>query len=57
VDECKPLSQGKGGGVTMDSTQPASAKAYKIPSGGLFKYCAAPHYMFEIIAWYGGGAV
>ena len=57
MDECKPLSQGKGGGVTMDSTQPASAKAYKIPSGGLFKYCAAPHYMFEIIAWYGGGAV
>ena len=28
-------------------------KAYKVPTGGLFEYVAAPHYLFEIIGWYG----
>eukprot|EP01052_Picozoa_sp_SAG31_P039950 SAG31_NODE_5664_length_2395_cov_1.436847_1_plen_262_part_00 len=26
---------------------------YKVPSGGLFELVAAPHYLFELIGWYG----
>ncbi|KAK2457163.1 3-oxo-5-alpha-steroid 4-dehydrogenase family protein [Trifolium repens] len=28
-------------------------KGYKIPKGGLFDYVICPHYLFEIIAFYG----
>lgn len=28
-------------------------KKYVAPSGGLFRYVAAPHYFFELIAWLG----
>lgn len=28
-------------------------KSYKVPVGGLFEYVAAPHYLFEIIDWFG----
>ncbi len=28
-------------------------KEYKAPKGGLFEYCAAPHYLFELVAWLG----
>jgi very-long-chain enoyl-CoA reductase len=28
-------------------------KEYKIPKGGLFDYVICPHYLFEIIAFYG----
>ncbi|KAK7268625.1 hypothetical protein RIF29_21327 [Crotalaria pallida] len=28
-------------------------KEYKIPKGGLFKFVIGPHYLFELIAWYG----
>jgi len=28
-------------------------KEYKVPTGGLFEYVAAPHYLFEIISWVG----
>ena len=30
-----------------------TAKRYIAPKGGLFKYCAAPHYFFELIGWAG----
>lgn len=30
-----------------------SGKAYVAPRGGLFDYVAAPHYLFELIAWFG----
>jgi very-long-chain enoyl-CoA reductase len=28
-------------------------KGYKVPKGGFFEYVAAPHYLFELIAWLG----
>jgi protein-S-isoprenylcysteine O-methyltransferase Ste14 len=28
-------------------------KGYKVPRGGLFEYVAAPHYMFELLGWFG----
>ena len=28
-------------------------KVYKIPTGGLFPYISTPHYLFELIAWFG----
>eukprot|EP00980_Cylindrotheca_fusiformis_P019318 scaffold6638_cov127-Cylindrotheca_fusiformis.AAC.2 len=28
-------------------------KTYKIPRGGLFEYVTAPHYLFELIGWFG----
>lgn len=31
----------------------SSSKAYLVPSGGLFEYVAAPHYLSEIIEWLG----
>lgn len=30
-----------------------AAKKYVAPKGGLFIYCAAPHYFFELIGWAG----
>lgn len=27
-------------------------KTYKLPQGGLFTYVNAPHYFFELIAWF-----
>ena len=27
--------------------------AYVVPAGGWFDYVAAPHYFFEIVAWFG----
>lgn len=30
---------------------------YVPPSGGLFEFVAAPHYLFELIAWWGIGLV
>ena len=41
---------------SKQSTQAASsiaAKKYVAPKGGLFRYCAAPHYFFELIGWAG----
>lgn len=32
---------------------PATPKAYHVPRGGLFELVAAPHYLFELIAWLG----
>ena len=31
----------------------SSSKVYFVPSGGLFEFVAAPHYLFEIIEWVG----
>lgn len=31
----------------------SSNKKYVAPNGGLFEYVAAPHYLFELIAWLG----
>lgn len=31
----------------------SSSKAYIVPQGGLFGLVAAPHYLFEIVAWLG----
>jgi hypothetical protein len=31
----------------------ASIKTYRAPKGGLFEYVAAPHYLFELMAWLG----
>lgn len=28
-------------------------KRYVVPSGGMFNYVAAPHYLFELIGWFG----
>lgn len=28
-------------------------KGYKVPQGGAFEYVAAPHYMFELLGWFG----
>ena len=28
-------------------------KGYKVPAGGLFELLAAPHYLFELIGWFG----
>lgn len=28
-------------------------KGYKVPAGGLFGFVAAPHYLFELVAWLG----
>lgn len=28
-------------------------KKYIAPRGGLFQFVAAPHYLFELLAWYG----
>lgn len=28
-------------------------KTYKVPQGGLFQYVTAPHYLFEVIGWFG----
>ncbi|KAL7493203.1 hypothetical protein ACHAWT_004499 [Skeletonema menzelii] len=30
-----------------------AAKRYIAPNGGMFNYCAAPHYLFELIGWAG----
>lgn len=30
-----------------------NASPYKIPEGGLFNFVTMPHYLFEIIAWFG----
>ena len=30
-----------------------NTKGYVVPTGGLFDYAAAPHYAFEILAWFG----
>jgi very-long-chain enoyl-CoA reductase len=35
------------------SQSPSRRAAYKIPSGGLFRFVTMPHYFFEIIAWFG----
>ena len=34
---------------------PHSPRAYAVPRGGLFELVAAPHYLFEIVAWFGVG--
>jgi hypothetical protein len=48
------LRRAPGAAKDDSSTQRSPAKAaYSIPSGGLFKYCAAPHYLFEVIVWLG----
>ena len=31
----------------------ASKAKYVLPTGGLFEYVAAPHYLFELLAWLG----
>jgi very-long-chain enoyl-CoA reductase len=41
----------RSGGLLEDS--PTSDKRYYVPTGGLFEYVATPHYLFEIIAWFG----
>ena len=35
----------------------SSTKRYVPPRGGLFSFVAAPHYLFEILAWLGIGLV
>mmetsp|Transcript_22669 Transcript_22669/g.38758 ORF Transcript_22669/g.38758 Transcript_22669/m.38758 type:complete len:296 (-) Transcript_22669:64-951(-) len=35
------------------ATNGITAKTYVAPRGGLFNYCAAPHYFFELIGWAG----
>ena len=37
----------------LRSTSSEGAKEYKPPTGGLFEYVSTPHYMFELIAWFG----
>jgi len=40
----------------LRSDLPAEDKrksSYKIPRGGLFPYVTMPHYLFELIAWFG----
>ena len=32
-------------------------RVYKVPRGGLFEYVAAPHYLFELVAWAGTALV
>jgi len=32
-------------------------KGYKVPQGGMFEYVATPHYLFELIGWFGLGLV
>jgi len=39
--------------LLLASLRKPGDKAYKVPSGGLFEYVAAPHYLFEIISWIG----
>lgn len=38
-----------------DSVAKPGEKQYFVPRGGLFKYVAAPHYLFELIGWLGMG--
>lgn len=38
---------------STSATESASSKRYVAPRGGLFSFVAAPHYLFEIIAWLG----
>ena len=35
------------------ATTSVTTTGYSPPSGGLFEYVAAPHYLFEIVAWWG----
>ncbi len=44
------LLRSKGNGNTQVKEY---KKEYKAPKGGLFEYVAAPHYLFELIAWLG----
>lgn len=46
--------------ATLRSDSPSSrddaklgTKKYKAPTGGLFRFVAAPHYLFELVAWVG----
>jgi very-long-chain enoyl-CoA reductase len=38
---------------TTSTSTNAASKKYVAPRGGLFKYVAAPHYLFELITWFG----
>jgi very-long-chain enoyl-CoA reductase len=48
------LRSGGGGGAGAGAGGGAGKKrAYAVPQGGLFGLVAAPHYLFEIVAWLG----
>merc|ERR1712086_955457 len=34
-------------------TSKSGTKEYQAPRGGFFEFVAAPHYLFELIAWFG----
>ena len=36
-----------------DDVRDKGLKAYKIPSGGFFNLVTMPHYLFELISWFG----
>lgn len=37
----------------LKNMRPKGVKKHVIPTGGCFKYVSAPHYFFELIAWFG----
>ena len=37
----------------LRNNKTTGSKSYSVPSGGLFEYAAAPHYLFELMAWLG----
>jgi very-long-chain enoyl-CoA reductase len=39
--------------ASLRSDDSCSGGKYHPPKGGLFEYVAAPHYLFELIAWAG----
>jgi very-long-chain enoyl-CoA reductase len=45
-------SYGLSGG-NIKSKSKSKSNGYEIPQGGLFKYVATPHYLFEVISWLG----
>lgn len=47
------LARLRSGGDKSDNGDEKKQRAYAIPQGGLFGLVAAPHYLFEIIAWLG----
>ena len=48
-----PTSKDALAATATPAQQPMPPQAYRVPRGGLFEYAAAPHYLFEIVAWLG----
>lgn len=39
--------------LRQNNNAPKGAKRYQPPVGGLFRQVATPHYLFEVVAWFG----